>query len=267
MRPLRELDLPVDAILTDIDGTLTDASGRIPASVFDALERAKQAGLLVIPVTGRPAGWCDLIARTWPVDGVVGENGGLAFRRVEHDGQEGFEAIWAQPDAERKRNRARLTELAESVLAAYPGAGLASDQPYREFDLAVDFCEDVAPLSDADIDGIVALLRGAGCTVKVSNIHVNAWFGAFDKASMCRRFLAEAFGWDLDGADRGRVAFFGDSPNDAPLFGLAGVPIGVANVAKLAHWMDRLPDWICDGDGAAGFVEGVDHLLALRGRA
>ncbi len=264
MRPLAELDRPVDAILTDIDGTLTGPDGRIPASVFQALERAKAAGLLVVPVTGRPAGWCDLIARTWPVDGVVGENGGLAFRRVDRGGVDKLEALWAQTAEERRTNRARLTELSEAVLTAFPGAALASDQGYREFDLAVDFCEDVAPLSEAEIDGIVALLKDAGCTVKVSNIHVNAWFGAFDKASMCRRFLSEAFGWDLDGADRGRVAFFGDSPNDSPLFGLAGVPIGVANVGTLAHRMDRLPDWICQGDGAAGFVEGVDHLLSLR---
>ena len=29
--------------------------------------------------TGLLAGWCDHIARMWPVDGVVGENGALYF--------------------------------------------------------------------------------------------------------------------------------------------------------------------------------------------
>lgn len=27
----------------------------------------------------RPAGWCNLIARQWHVDGVIGENGALVF--------------------------------------------------------------------------------------------------------------------------------------------------------------------------------------------
>ena len=43
------------------------------------MHRLQQSGLLVVPVTGRPGGWVDQIARMWPVDGVVGENGGLWF--------------------------------------------------------------------------------------------------------------------------------------------------------------------------------------------
>ena len=66
-------------VFTDIDDTLT-VDGRIPSAGFAAMERLRDAGLLVVPVTGRPAGWCDLIARSWPVDAVVGENGALAFR-------------------------------------------------------------------------------------------------------------------------------------------------------------------------------------------
>ena len=74
MQPLS--DFPKDTlknirfILTDIDDTLTE-NGRLPAKSYQALERLKQAGLKVIPITGRPAGWCDQIARMWPVDGAV----------------------------------------------------------------------------------------------------------------------------------------------------------------------------------------------------
>src|SRR5690606_3281211 len=57
----------VVAVLTDIDDTLTEA-GRLPTASYSAMERLRAAGLLVIPVTGRSAGWCDLIARQWPVD-------------------------------------------------------------------------------------------------------------------------------------------------------------------------------------------------------
>ena len=268
MLPLRQLDAPraraVEVVFTDIDGTLTDADGRVPAAVFAALEQLRAAGLRVVPITGRPAGWCDLIARTWPVDAVVGENGGLWFRRVRRDGHEAMDRHYEQDASTRRANRARLDELAREVLTRFPGAALASDQGYREFDLAVDFREDVPALGEQDIDGIVALLRAAGCRVKVSNIHVNAWFGDFDKGTTCRRFARQVLGWDLD-TDGHRAMFFGDSPNDSPLFALFPLGVGVANVVRLRHRMDHLPAYVCEAEGGAGFVEGADHLLAQRG--
>ncbi len=205
-----------------------------------------------------------MIARTWPVDGVVGENGGLYFRRQEVDGTERMARVFAQPEETRRANRARTAEVARRVLGAHPGARLASDQQYREFDIAIDFCEDVPPLPPTEIDGIVAICEAAGMHVKVSNIHVNAWFGEFDKASMCRRYVADRWEWDLDGADSARAAFFGDSPNDSPLFGLFEVGIGVANVARMTHRMQALPSFLCDCEGCDGFIEGVEMILALR---
>ncbi len=257
-------------VFTDIDGTITDPAGRIPSKVFDAMERLRAAGLDVVPVTGRPAGWCDMVARTWPVRGVVGENGGLAFYRAG-EAAKGPDArmirTYAQDAATRAGNRERLTQLAARVLEAVPGTALASDQPYREFDIAVDFCEDVARLPESDIDRIVALLEEAGCNVKVSDIHVNAWFGAFDKASMCQRFGQDVLGLDLVGADAGRAVYLGDSPNDAPLFAVFPMAIGVANVRELAHRMSTLPAYITNGRGCDGFVEAADHLIRLRAKS
>ena len=65
-------------VLTDIDDTLT-LDGKLPAVAYGAMERLQQNGIKVIPITGRPAGWCDHIARMWPVDGLVGENGAFYF--------------------------------------------------------------------------------------------------------------------------------------------------------------------------------------------
>src|SRR6266513_1195237 len=83
MKPLAELPLEcatkIRAVLTDIDDTLTQ-NGRLPALAYGAVERLHEAGLVIVPVTGRPAGWCDLIARQWPVDAVIGENGAFYFR-------------------------------------------------------------------------------------------------------------------------------------------------------------------------------------------
>ena len=61
MRPL--IDSPfgvrreVKGVLTDIDDTLT-TDGRLTAAAYSALARLHDAGYVVVPITGRPAGWC-----------------------------------------------------------------------------------------------------------------------------------------------------------------------------------------------------------------
>ena len=69
----------IRGIFMDIDDTITTES-RLTSDVFLAIEKLTAAGLSVVPITGRPAGWCDMIARMWPVDAVIGENGAFYFR-------------------------------------------------------------------------------------------------------------------------------------------------------------------------------------------
>ncbi|MDP6933555.1 MAG: HAD hydrolase family protein, partial [Myxococcota bacterium] len=117
-RPLAELrDVPtLRGILCDIDDTLT-WEGRLVPTALLALQRAQQAGLRVVPITGRPAGWVDHIARMWPVDGVVGENGGLWYWM---DGTR-LRRSFLQDAATRKSNRARLDTAAATILEEVPG--------------------------------------------------------------------------------------------------------------------------------------------------
>jgi hypothetical protein len=130
-------------VFCDIDDTLTD-DGRLGAAAYGALERLHAAGLKVVPITGRPAGWCDLIARQWPVDAVVGENGAFYFwlDRTARKLKQRF----LQSDAEREAGRIKLEALRALIPREVKGAGIASDQPYRLADLASDFCEAVPPL-------------------------------------------------------------------------------------------------------------------------
>jgi hypothetical protein len=133
MKPLAELDRgAVRAVLLDIDETLT-TEGKLTAQAYAALERLSRAGLRVVPVTGRPAGWCDHIARMWPVDAVVGENGAFYF----HYGGGRLHKRFQDDATTRSEKRARLDAVAAQILAAVPGCALASDQPYRETDLAM----------------------------------------------------------------------------------------------------------------------------------
>ncbi len=265
MRPLQEfapaLAREVVAVLTDIDDTLTEA-GRLPALAYAALERLHEAGLLVIPVTGRPAGWCDLIARQWPVDAVVGENGAFWFRY--DDQARRMHRHFMRPEAERLADKARLERTAELALRTVAGTAIAADQGYRAVDVAIDFAEDVVPLPPQAVDRIVSTFEAAGATAKVSSIHVNAWYGAHDKLSTSLALLRDDFGIDGE-ADRARIVFVGDSPNDAPMFGFFPNAVGVANVNDFAGRIPALPGFVTPSRAARGFAELTGHLLRARG--
>lgn len=249
-------------VLTDIDGTIT-SGGRLGAAAYAALEALQASGLLVIPVTGRPAGWCDLIARFWPVAAVVGENGAFYFR-YDHASRR-MTRRYARSEAERAADRARLAAIGAQVLRAVPAARLAADQAYREADLAIDYCEDVAPLPAAEVQRIVELLAAHGLTVKASSIHVNAWFGRYDKLAMTRRLMLEQFGIDIE-REREALAFIGDSPNDEPMFAHFPVSAAVANVAQFADSLAHRPAHVTQRAEGAGFAEFAARLLAARAR-
>jgi HAD superfamily hydrolase (TIGR01484 family) len=258
MCPLADMPCAnVRGVLTDIDDTLT-TDGRLTAEAYAALQRLHDAGLLVIPITGRPAGWCDHIARMWPVAGVVGENGALWMR---HDhAHRRLERRFVVDEATMAANRARLAAIGERILREVPGCALASDQAYRVADLAIDFCEDVAPLERIDVDRIVTLMEEEGMTAKVSSIHVNGWFGRYDKLSMTRTLLRDAFAIDLD-AGKDAFVFAGDSPNDAPMFAFFPRSVGVANVRGQIDRIATPPAFVTDAAGGAGFAELARHLL------
>ena len=262
MKPLADFPLAarkdIRGVLTDIDDTLT-LHGQLPAVAYAALERLKAAGLLVIPVTGRPAGWCDHIARMWPVDAVVGENGAFWFR---HDPRAGkLVKRYVVNDEERALRRQRLGAIADRVMSEVPGCAIASDQNYREADLAIDFREDVPPLALGDVQRIVEIMQSEGLTAKASSIHVNGWFGGYDKLSTTRLMMREEFAIDLDAA-RGQFVFAGDSPNDQPMFKFFPSAVGVANVREMEELMQDLPAWITPSPGSHGFAELADALLA-----
>ena len=256
----REMLSGLRAVLTDIDDTLT-LHGRLPPAAYAALDHLRRAGLLVVPITGRPAGWCDHIARQWPVDGIVGENGAFYFRY--DDNARKMIRVYAQTAAERQANAAKLKAISLRVLNEFPGTAMASDQVYREIDVAIDFCEDVPPLPLATAQKIAEAFAAEGATAKVSSIHVNAWIGAHDKLTMSRRFLAEVFEIDSE-KDIAKIAYCGDSPNDAPMFGYFPNGIGVANIGPYAKLMRHLPRYVTEAEGGYGFAEFAAAVLAAR---
>ena len=244
-------------VLTDIDDTLT-WRGLLPAAALAAMERLRAAGVRTIPITGRPAGWCDHIARMWPVAAVVGENGAFYYRYDR--GLRKMERSYFKTAEARAVDRSRLETLKAEILAEVPGCAVSADQAFREADLAIDFCEDVPQLSATDVDRIVRMFEAAGAQAKISSIHVNGWFGDYDKLTMTRRLFQAAFQEDLE-AIKSQVIFAGDSPNDQPMFGFFPNAVGVANVRGFSDRMSVLPDWVMRREGGLGFAELVDILL------
>jgi hypothetical protein len=191
-----------------------------------------------------------MIARNWPVAAVIGENGALAYIR---EGDNVRRRDFGTPPDPGQRE-----SLATALLEEFPQFAIASDQFTRRFDLAIDFAEEVGPFPIAQAEALAEACRRAGATAKVSSIHVNTWFGDWDKASALRRLLDESYALDLS-----RVAYVGDSPNDAPLFAVAGTSVGVANLADFPP-LDTPPAYITDEPRGAGFAQFVEHLLATQ---
>lgn len=249
----------VRAFLTDFDGTLT-TDGELRAETLGALEELRDAGLPAIIVTGRPAGFGEMMARTLPVHGAISENGGCwAFR---HPKTGRLEKGYAEKPAERIRNRKKLEAAVAEVLAEVPGARLSTDSPYTEVDLAIDYNEEVK-LGQGGAARIEQACRARGLRAVRSSVHVNAWVGRFDKLSTSKRYLAEQLGIDGRGATSSCI-YLGDSLNDAPMFKAFALSIGVGNVRDVWEKLEHRPRFVTAAREGQGAVEVLRALAAAR---
>jgi HAD superfamily hydrolase (TIGR01484 family) len=260
MRPLSSLSgaqaAKIRYVLMDIDDTLTK-DGLLLEESYAALWRLREFGFRVVPVTGRPAGWCDLIAREWPVDGVVGENGAFAFFL-----ENGHMRQFFHPRAVKPEPGGILDAVKRRSLAEVAGSRIAKDQFGRMFDLAIDFAEEEPVLGLEAAQAIRDIAVSEGAKAKISSIHVNAWLGDYDKLAMSELFLSSRFGWDpiMEAAS---VMFFGDSPNDEPMFARFPFSCAVANFARYSHLVKFLPGFITKAEYGYGFAEAVDVLTSF----
>lgn len=257
MRPLLELDAAtlagVKFVLTDMDDTLT-YEGSLSSRTYNALERLTGVGIRVVIVTAACAGWCDQMARMWPIDGVIGENGGFFFRRVD---QSLWRLFWHGAE-ERAQIARRLARTGDEIAERIAEAKLSDDQPFRLTSLAFS-----KPSKSQECDKICAAMQNAQLDMTINNLWVLGWLGGYDKLSMARRVLAEAYGVDV-AANRHSIAYVGDSMNDAPMFAFFQHTFGVSTVARYLSRLPLPPSWITEGPGGDGFVEVADVVLASR---
>ena len=262
----------LQGILTDIDDTLT-TEGAITPDALGALADLKAAGLHVIPITGRPVGWSEPFATTWPVDSIVAENGAVALRRATGDfvpeGMTSLQSARQQPvktyqqDATtRAANYASMQQVLAQIERDVPGARRATDSPGRETDIAIDHSE-FTHLSQDAIDHVVRIMRAAGMNATVSSIHINGWFGAHNKLEGARWIVRELLGRDLD-AEIDHWVYVGDSTNDQLMFQHFPHSVGVANIARFVPQLTHLPRYVTQGERGAGFAEVARAVLATR---
>ena len=248
----------IRGVFTDIDDTLT-TEGAITSDALQALHQLKAAGLMVIPITGRPVGWSMPFASTWPVDALVAENGAVALVHNAQNNQ--VSKIYQQEQATRTHNFEQMQRIAQKVLQEIPGTVMAQDSAGRETDIAFDHSE-FHHLSPEQIKQVVTLLNQEGMTATVSSIHINAWFGDHNKWHGAQWILKELTGRDLI-QELDQWVYVGDSTNDQVMFEHFTHSVGVANIMRFENELKHLPQYIASKERGAGFAEVAKVLQQL----
>jgi hydroxymethylpyrimidine pyrophosphatase-like HAD family hydrolase len=192
------------------------------------------------------------------VDAVVGENGAFTF--FMKDGiRKRIDTLGAQTNPQ-----SQLKKLRAAILKRFPNAKVASDQAYREYDLAIDICEDVPVWPSRDVQELLRLCKKMGAHAKLSSIHVNAWFGNYDKRTGFEFWLKKGSPGASKKLAPEQWIFIGDSPNDEPLFGSFQYSVGVANLKKYLPELQHPPLWLTQGTSGKGFSEMAAKFIRLR---
>ena len=248
---------PIVGVFTDIDDTLT-TEGAITPDAMQALAELKAAGLHVVPITGRPVGWSEPFAQSWPVDAIVAENGAVGLQH----GPEGLRKLYQQDPDTRRSNFTRMQNVLRLIERSVQGAMRSQDSTGRETDIAIDHSE-FTQLPQAAIDEVVRIMQAEGMTATVSSIHINGWFGEHSKLTGARWIVRELWGRDLD-AEIDRWVYVGDSTNDQVMFERFVHSVGVANIRRFEAQLMHPPRVITPSERGAGFAEMTRHLLAHR---
>jgi hydroxymethylpyrimidine pyrophosphatase-like HAD family hydrolase len=261
MKPISEFSeamaREVDGLLFDLDDTLL-THGLLTRAAFDALWNLHDAKFKLVAVTGRPSGWGEVIARQWPIDGAVTENGAV---HVVREGR-GIRLSQRCDEDERRSRRSRLARIAEDVRTQVPESRLADDVGARVSDITWDIGERIQLPRDR-VDVIDAIARKAGARTTRSSVHIHASFDADDKASGAVRFIVENLRGD-SGSALARYAFVGDSSNDSACFAAFQSTFGVANVRAYAPRLPVTPKFVASKEMGEGFAEIANALLKGR---
>lgn len=258
MRPLAESTKAdwarITHVLFDLDDTVL-SHGTLKKSAFEALWALKeQTQTTLVAVTGRPAGWGDVIVRQWPIDALIAENGAIAIRRqgmriermlLTHDAQENL--------AE------RLTHLVAELQREVRTLPLADDNALRITDRTFDIGEHYRASQD-EIGQAKSIARSHGASTLQSSIHLHVMFHRMDKTAGVLAALRAWYALDATQA-KTQCAFIGDSENDASCFSFFEATVGVANISRVQRSLSRTPRFVTEAAMGDGFAEFAQTLV------
>lgn len=260
MRHLGDLEVErsraLRGLLFDLDDTFLDA-GRLRLGAFAALGAMRDAGLRLVVVTGRPVGWARILARQWPVDGVVSENGAIAAYLADSK----LHVVDQLSAEQRSERQTQLDELVHKMRRNFAALRPAEDASLRLSDYTFDIGEYERPPANL-VANAIDFAQAQGARTTQSSVHLHVTYDTDDKATGCLRFLKRRFGEDPSAA-LSRYAFIGDSSNDASCFSAFDVTIGVSN---LSGRFSIPPRFSTRAARASGFAEAAGTLIGLRQR-
>ena len=253
-----------EMLLTDLDDTIT-THGLLTASVYQSLWALNQAGVKVIIVTGACAGWCDHLARSWPVSGVIGENGAFYFSREGDVADHGKlqRHYWSTLEQLKQEQQTLLAKFSTQFdnFQSY----LTHDQHYRLAEVAINVNQDLSSPALARKEQVLAFCQQQIISHSVSSIHINTWMSDNSKRQMCERVVQDYFGKSLSELSD-QVIYAGDSLNDEEMFSVLNLSVGVANIAAVQDQMTSLPAYITPDSHVAGFEQIAAAIISDRQR-
>lgn len=267
LKPLSDLSVDdarsVQWLLTDVDDTIT-TNGKLHPSSLDAMWKLHDDGIKIVCVTGGSAGWGDVYLRQWPVEAVISESGAVSLYREGVPGMEvGRIRHFVHPSIDDGKYREKADRLISRVLTEVSGSKLSSDQFARIYDIAFDYRSEPPYLDSAAVADIVEICQEEGATAAVSSIHVNCWFGSYDKREGSLCFMEQIMGVHRDSLPH-CCGYCGDAPNDQSMFSLIPVSFGVANVLDKVPEMAFLPRYVASARCGEGFSQIASALKVRR---
>lgn len=271
--------MDVRLIASDLDGTIIRADGSISGRTIEAFGAAREAGLHIVFVTGRPIRWLEPLRRAFGHLGtVICSNGAVLY---DLEAEKLLSAATIAPPALLQARELILnaepsaTFAAETTLGLHLGEGFADDseaQRHGEFqslelgsaelhrDGVVKFL--ARSRTRGSDDFMAAVAQDLGHLVSVTHSALDVALLEMAHVDVNKSVALGTYAAQL-GISAGQVAAFGDMPNDLQMLAWAGHGYAMASghPAAMAAAAHRAPG--VEDDGVARILEG---LLAGRGQ-
>jgi Cof subfamily protein (haloacid dehalogenase superfamily) len=266
---------PVRMIATDIDGTMLRSDGTLSPRVKEALGAAVDAGIHVVPATGRPVIITADVIEAAELDEFWVFANGAVTRHIGRD--ELIRGFWMDHEVTR--------DLLGLLRRSMPDCGFAIELEdtvafENGFERVVPVVPDVAPVDDlvAALDeSAVHWQRVQKILVYDLSLHIDELFGrvsavAGDRAvpsysglpfvELAAGLVTKATALELLAEDLSiapaEVAAFGDNHNDLPMLAWAGRSYAMGNATDDAK---ETADEVIDRNDDDGLARKIEQLL------